>query len=228
MPRRSATRQPRQLYRDEWLQPLRRARPPPARRRRRRAASPRACRGRRTRRAASSPRPPRPAPPRGPSAPAASTAPPPARSSSAMRYFPEAIADHVEALAALAHPRPRRRARSATAWSTAPSPAPRLIATASPPYWQATDTAAAWRDVSKGGDIGFSFTRSDGDPERCPARSGLGDRGAGGDGRDRSGARARPPSGLNAGDDRRSRNSSGCTRRVKRSRNGWRHLAGTD
>jgi DNA primase len=29
---------------------------------------------------------------------------------------------------------------------------------------QADDTSAAWRDVSKGGDIGFSFTRSDCDP----------------------------------------------------------------
>ena len=33
------------------------------------------------------------------------------------------------------------------------------------PILQSADTAAAWRDVSKGGDIGFSFTRSDCDAE---------------------------------------------------------------
>jgi hypothetical protein len=37
---------------------------------------------------------------------------------------------------------------------------------------QSDDTAAAWRDVSKGGDIGFSFTRSDCDP--AVARRDLG------------------------------------------------------
>ena len=37
---------------------------------------------------------------------------------------------------------------------------------------QSDDTAAAWRDVSKGGDIGFSFTRGDCDP--AVARRDLG------------------------------------------------------
>jgi DNA primase len=36
-----------------------------------------------------------------------------------------------------------------------------------------SDTTAAWRDVSKGGDIGFSFTRSDCDPEVARRDLGL-------------------------------------------------------
>ena len=78
--------------------------------------------------------------------------------------FPQSIADHVEALAAL--PIPDRAAATIR---------DRLIDLAMAgealdreslvPILHSADTAAAWRDVSKGGDIGFSFTRSDCDPE---------------------------------------------------------------
>ncbi|HXG99252.1 MAG TPA: DNA primase, partial [Sphingomicrobium sp.] len=85
--------------------------------------------------------------------------------------YPEAISDHVEALAAL--PIPDRAAASIR---------DRMVDLAM--SGQALDrdglatiltsdnTAAPWRDVSKGGDIGFSFTRSDSDPEA--ARRDLG------------------------------------------------------
>ena len=78
--------------------------------------------------------------------------------------FPSAIADHVEALAAL--PIPDRAAANirdrlldlAMAGET-------LDRAGFATILRGSDTAAAWRDVSKGGDIGFSFTRSDADPE---------------------------------------------------------------
>ena len=78
--------------------------------------------------------------------------------------FPQAIADHIEAFAALPIPD-----------SAAATIRDRLIDVAMAgdaldrggfaTILLASDTAAAWRDVSKGGDIGFSFTRSDCDPE---------------------------------------------------------------
>jgi len=37
----------------------------------------------------------------------------------------------------------------------------------------AEDTASAWRDLSKGGDLGFSFTRSKSDPELARRDLGL-------------------------------------------------------
>ncbi len=78
--------------------------------------------------------------------------------------FPAAIGDHVEALAALA-----------IADRGAAAVRDRMVdlAMAGSPLDRATlatilssdDIAAPWRDVSNGGDIGFSFTRSDSDPE---------------------------------------------------------------
>ena len=78
--------------------------------------------------------------------------------------FPVAIADHVEALAAL--PIPDRAAATVRDRLIDLVMAGEALDRESlVPILHATDTAAAWRDVSKGGDIGFSFTRSDCDPE---------------------------------------------------------------
>jgi DNA primase len=78
--------------------------------------------------------------------------------------FPRAIADHLEALAAL--PIPDKAAATIRDRLLDLAMAGEAldrggVAT----ILHGTDTAAAWRDVSKGGDIGFSFTRSDCDPE---------------------------------------------------------------
>ena len=86
--------------------------------------------------------------------------------------YPQAIGDHVEALAALAIPDPaaaRLRDRMVDL-AMAGTPLDRAsIAT----ILASDDTAASWRDVSKGGDIGFSFTRSDGDPDNARRDLGL-------------------------------------------------------
>ena len=74
--------------------------------------------------------------------------------------FPEAIAEHVESLAALPIPdRAAAAVRDRMIDYTMAGEALDRAALAT--ILQASDTAAAWRDVSKGGDIGFSFTRSD-------------------------------------------------------------------
>jgi DNA primase len=78
--------------------------------------------------------------------------------------FPQAIADHVEALAAL--PIPDKAAATIRDRLIDLAMAGDLLDRESvAPILQDADTAAAWRDVSKGGDIGFSFTRSDCDAE---------------------------------------------------------------
>jgi DNA primase len=77
--------------------------------------------------------------------------------------FPQAIADHVEAFAALPIPdRAAATVRDRMLDLTMAGQALDRAALAT--ILQADDTSAAWRDVSKGGDIGFSFTRSDCDP----------------------------------------------------------------
>jgi DNA primase len=77
--------------------------------------------------------------------------------------FPQAIADHVEALAAL--PIPDRAAASIRDRMLDLAMAGEALDRAAlATILQGDDTSAAWRDVSKGGDIGFSFTRSDCDP----------------------------------------------------------------
>ena len=78
--------------------------------------------------------------------------------------FPQAIADHVEALAAL--PIPDRAAATIRDRMIDLAMAGEALDRGGfATILLASDTAAAWRDVSKGGDIGFSFTRSDCDPE---------------------------------------------------------------
>ncbi len=78
--------------------------------------------------------------------------------------FPQAIADHVEALAAL--PIPDRAAATIRDRMLDLAMAGEVLdRTGFATILLASDTAAAWRDVSKGGDIGFSFTRGDCDPE---------------------------------------------------------------
>jgi DNA primase len=77
--------------------------------------------------------------------------------------FPAAIGDHLEAFATLPIPdKPAAtvRDRMLDLAMTGEVLDRRGFAT----ILQSDDTAAAWRDVSKGGDIGFSFTRSDCDP----------------------------------------------------------------
>ena len=74
--------------------------------------------------------------------------------------FPQAIADHIEALAALPIP-DRAAAAIRDRMLDLAMAGEALDRTALITILQSTDTAAAWRDVSKGGDIGFSFTRSD-------------------------------------------------------------------
>ena len=78
--------------------------------------------------------------------------------------FPAAIADHVEALATL--PIPDKAAATIRDRLLDMAMAGEALDRAGfATILQASDTAAAWRDVSKGGDIGFSFTRSDCDPQ---------------------------------------------------------------
>ncbi len=74
--------------------------------------------------------------------------------------FPQAIADHVEALAALPIP-DRAAAAIRDRMLDLAMAGEALDRAALATILQGDDTAAAWRDVSKGGDIGFSFTRSD-------------------------------------------------------------------
>jgi DNA primase len=77
--------------------------------------------------------------------------------------YPEAIGDHVEALATL--PIADRAAASLRDRMVDLTMSGQMldrqgIAT----ILASKETAAAWRDVSKGGDIGFSFTRTKSDP----------------------------------------------------------------
>ncbi len=77
--------------------------------------------------------------------------------------FPQAIGDHVEALAALPIPdKPAAAIRDRMLDLVMAGEA--LDREGIATILLAEDTGAAWRDVSKGGDIGFSFTRSDCDP----------------------------------------------------------------
>ena len=77
--------------------------------------------------------------------------------------FPAAIADHVEALAALPIP-DRAAATIRDRLIDLVMAGEALDRGGFATILLASDTAAAWRDVSKGGDIGFSFTRGDCDP----------------------------------------------------------------
>jgi DNA primase len=77
--------------------------------------------------------------------------------------YPDAIGDHVEALAALPiadKPASRLRDRMVDLIMSGQMLDRQGIAT----ILASEETAAAWRDVSKGGDIGFSFTRTKSDP----------------------------------------------------------------
>ena len=104
-------------------------------------------------------------------------------------YFPEALAAHAETLAVPADRRSARRQACAITWSMRSWPAPRLIGRASIPYWRPRERQPALKDVRRSGGIGFSFTRSDSGSRTRDARPGCCDRGAGGRGRNRSGAR---------------------------------------
>ena len=77
--------------------------------------------------------------------------------------FPAAIADHVEALAALPIP-DRAAATIRDRMLDLALAGEALDRDGFATILQNSEAAAAWRDVSKGGDIGFSFTRSDCDP----------------------------------------------------------------
>jgi len=86
--------------------------------------------------------------------------------------YPEAIGDHVEALAAL--PIPDRSAavirdRMVDLTMSGQTLDRQGLAT----ILTSDNTAALWRDVSKGGDIGFSFTRSDSEPGNARRDLGL-------------------------------------------------------
>jgi DNA primase len=77
--------------------------------------------------------------------------------------FPAAIGDHLEAFATLPIPdKPAATVRDRMLDLAMTGEV--LDRTGFATILQSDDTAAAWRDVSKGGDIGFSFTRSDCDP----------------------------------------------------------------
>ncbi|MCF2514143.1 DNA primase [Sphingomonas sp. G124] len=86
--------------------------------------------------------------------------------------YPDAIGDHVEALAALPitdKPAAKLRDRMVDLiMSGQMLDRPELTT-----ILASEDTAAAWRDVSNGGDIGFSFTRTKGDPELARRDLGL-------------------------------------------------------
>jgi DNA primase len=86
--------------------------------------------------------------------------------------FPAAIGDHIEALATLPIPdKPAARVRDRMLDLAMAGEV--LDRTGFATILQTDDTAAAWRDVSKGGDIGFSFTRSDCDPDVARRDLGL-------------------------------------------------------
>jgi DNA primase len=86
--------------------------------------------------------------------------------------FPAAIGDHIEALATLPIPdKPAARVRDRMLDLAMAGEV--LDRAGFATILQTEDTAAAWRDVSKGGDIGFSFTRSDCDPEVARRDLGL-------------------------------------------------------
>jgi DNA primase len=86
--------------------------------------------------------------------------------------FPAAIGDHIDALAALPIPdRPAATIRDRMLDLAMAGQA--LDREGFATILQSDDTAAAWRDVSKGGDIGFSFTRSDCDPDVARRDLGL-------------------------------------------------------
>ena len=78
--------------------------------------------------------------------------------------FPQAIGDHLETLATLSIADPsaaRLRDRMVDAAMTGAE----LDRAALLPILQAEDTASAWHDVSRGGEIGFTFTRIRSDPD---------------------------------------------------------------
>jgi len=86
--------------------------------------------------------------------------------------YPDAIGDHVEALAALSiadKAASKLRDRMVDLTMSGQMLDRQAIAT----ILAAEETASAWRDVSKGGDIGFSFTRSKSDPELARRDLGL-------------------------------------------------------
>jgi DNA primase len=86
--------------------------------------------------------------------------------------YPDAIGDHVEALAALPitdKAASKLRDRMVDLIMSGQMLDRQAIAT----ILAAEETAAAWRDVSKGGDIGFSFTRSKSDPDLARRDLGL-------------------------------------------------------
>jgi DNA primase len=86
--------------------------------------------------------------------------------------FPAAIGDHIDALAVLPIPdRPAATIRDRMLDLAMAGQA--LDREGFATILQSDDTAAAWRDVSKGGDIGFSFTRSDCDPDVARRDLGL-------------------------------------------------------
>ena len=59
-----------------------------------------------------------------------------------LRLFPGGAARPLRAARRARHRRHADRAACATSWSTPPFPAPRLIVTASPPYWPPTERRA--------------------------------------------------------------------------------------
>ena len=77
--------------------------------------------------------------------------------------FPAAIGDHLEAFATLPIPDEAAAAIRDRLLDIAMA-GQALDRDGFTTILQSDDTAAAWRDVSKGGDIGFSFTRGDCDP----------------------------------------------------------------
>jgi DNA primase len=85
--------------------------------------------------------------------------------------FPAAIGDHIEALATL--PIPDQPAATVRDRMLDLAMAGEALDREGFATILQSDTAAAWRDVSKGGDIGFSFTRSDCDPEVARRDLGL-------------------------------------------------------
>jgi DNA primase len=86
--------------------------------------------------------------------------------------YPDAIADHVESFAHLPIADPataKLRDRMVDLIMSGQTLDREGIAT----ILAAEDTASAWRDLSKGGDLGFSFTRSKSDPELARRDLGL-------------------------------------------------------
>ena len=86
--------------------------------------------------------------------------------------YPDAIADHVESFAHLPIADPataKLRDRMVDLIMSGQTLDREGIAT----ILAAEDTASAWRELSKGGDLGFSFTRSKSDPELARRDLGL-------------------------------------------------------